>query len=249
MFNVGVDIPFASRVAEWMNERLPGGSGKAAYTAKTTTGEVVKLWGYFLGSCLLPDVPWDGLWRKKRQNTDLVDPPNFGKHGLSKNRADHLKSLHQQMFSAEEEELDPEDDWRYCRAAVASFNERRKLISPSWLMLMDEMMSLWLGQEGVVSGAHANPNPIPVASYVERKPDPLGCEIKVAADGVTGCFTRLEICEGATRHALQKWFDEYGHTTATCLRLLEPYFSKATPTKPDTLTPTRAVYVDRGLWA
>ena len=48
-----------------MNERLPGGDGVQAYVAKTTPGEVLRLWGYFLGACTLPEETWDTLWRKK----------------------------------------------------------------------------------------------------------------------------------------------------------------------------------------
>ena len=45
---------------------------------------------------------------------------------------------------------------------------RRELILPSWLMTLDELMSLWLGQEGIVDGKDTNINAIPVASFVER---------------------------------------------------------------------------------
>lgn len=35
---------------------------------------------------------------------------------------------------------------------------------------------------------------------------------------------RIEICEGKVAHASQKYYKEYGHTTACTLRLCEPWF-------------------------
>ena len=34
----------------------------------------------------------------------------------------------------------------------------------------------------------------------------------------------LELQEGAEAHALQPYYDEFGHTSAVLLRLLEPWF-------------------------
>lgn len=39
----------------------------------------------------------------------------------------------------------------------------------------------------------------------------------------TGIMLRIEICEGKEHHHNHKWFHEYGHTTATTLRLTEPW--------------------------
>jgi len=40
------------------------------------------------------------------------------------------------------------------------------------------------------------PDNIPHASFVERKPEPLGCELEDAADAQCGCIFSLEINEG-----------------------------------------------------
>ena len=76
-------------------------------------------------------------------------------------------------------------------------------------------------------GKGANPKPIPFASYVERKPDTYGNEIKVIADGDAGNLLGLKIEEGESCHSQWEWHDEYGHTTAVSLHLLKPYFPKA----------------------
>uniref|UniRef100_A0A7S2DP88 Uncharacterized protein n=1 Tax=Haptolina brevifila TaxID=156173 RepID=A0A7S2DP88_9EUKA len=109
-------------------------------------------------------------------------------------------------------------------------------------------MSAWTGAEGVESGVGKNFRPIPWLSFVERKPEPLGAEIKVVADGAMGAFLGLELQEGAEAHELHKWHDEYGHTTAVSLRLLEPWFKgPRDPERPWFKGPeqrTRAYYGD-----
>ena len=50
-------------------------------------------------------------------------------------------------------------------------------------------------------GVGADWKPIPWLSFVERKPEPLGAEVKVLADGNSGCFLNLELQEGAEAHA------------------------------------------------
>ena len=85
-------------------------------------------------------------------------------------------------------------------------------------------MCAWTGQEGVIDGVGASYKPIPFLSFIERKPEPLGCEIKVLADGSMGAFLNIELQEGETCHRQQKWFAEYGHTAAVSLRLLDPWF-------------------------
>ena len=155
-------------------------------------------------ACFYPSESFDSLWRQKKLADDIMPPPNFGRFGMAKNRAKKLKALHAMMFSADETELDPNDDWRYARSKTESFNKRRELISPSWILVGDEFMSLWLGDVGIVPGVGSNYKPIPFLSFVPRKPDPLGAEGKCVADGETGCFLRVEMQEGAERHALQE---------------------------------------------
>ena len=121
--------------------------------------------------------------------------------------------------------FDPTDPSRYVRRLLEAFNTRRKMLFVAgWMLTEDELMVLWLGAEGVRDGFGADPFPIPNLSYIERKPDPLGAELKVLACAVSGMTLRVELQEGAERHAQQEWFDEYGHTTACQLRLLKDFF-------------------------
>ena len=248
LFNVGLFTPFAQDCASFFNERLDP-KGEKDWNRPTTAGEVLQSWGYYITLALNPSVPVEQAWRKKRQPGDLFPPLDMGRHGMSKNRLKKMRELQAQMFSVDEDELDANDPWRYCRAPIAAFNlRRRSLVIPSWLLTLDESMCPYTGTEGVEPGKGADFKPIPLLSFVERKPEPLGCELKVAADGNSGVFLNLEIQEGAEAHAQQQWFDEYGHTAACSLRLLEPWFKG--PRRPGQPwfkgpeQPTRACYGD-----
>ena len=266
LFNVALITPFASEMAGWANERLQvkgqlklgeeeGGAtwqedGKTDWNRPTTRGEIVRFWGYMVGIALYPSVPVEEMWRRKPQPGDLFSPPDVGRHGMTKNRFKKLRQLHAMMFSADELDLNENDKWRYCRAPVSAFNDRRRrLIVPSWLLSGDELMSMWLGEEGVQAGVGSDFRPIPHRSYVERKPEPLGCEMKVVADGNIGAFLSLEVSEGAECHELQDFFEEYGHNTAVSIRMLQSWFKTPhrRPGQPWYMgpeQPTRAYYGD-----
>eukprot|EP00965_Chrysotila_dentata_P079503 2622036-Pleurochrysis_carterae.AAC.1 len=83
-------------------------------------------------------------------------------------------------------------------------------------------MSAYTGENGPpdpkVGAQHKR---LPFQSYVERKPEPLGAEIKDSACGESGVIFFLEVMEGAAAHAGQKWADEWGYTQALNLRLSE----------------------------
>lgn len=228
---------FALKCVSWFNERLDGQTD-GNFRRKTTLGEVVKFWGYLGALALYPGEAVDHMWRKTMVPGDILPPPSMGIHGMSKNRFMKLRSLQGEMYTKDELELDPADPWRYCRAPVEALNEqRRKVLIPSWLLVGDESMSAFTGAEGVLDGANANSKPIPLRHLIERKPEPLGLELKVLADGCSGVFLGMGIQEGLERHVDMKWYDDYGHSTAVSLRLLEPYFK--TKTGPGREMPTR----------
>ena len=256
LFNVGLVTDYAKQVTEWANQRLmvkgqDGATkdGDSDWNRPTTQGEVLSMWGYMVTLALNPSVPVEEAWRVKPQPGDLFPPLDIGKHGMHKNRFKKLRELMGMPFPKAEMQLDATDPWRYSRAPVLAFNQRRwRLVVPSWLITGDEMMSAWTGAEGVDDGIGAHYKPIPFMSFVERKPEPLGAELKVAADGNVGCFLNLEIQEGADAHSKQEYFDEYGHTTAVSLRLLQPWFKgprrPAEPWYRGVDQPTRAYYGD-----
>ena len=79
--------------------------------------------------------------------------------------------------------------------------------SPGWLLIVDESMSAWRGRVG--SGAHTL---LPVLSFVPRKPEPLGLELKTTADALTSMMLFIEPCMGKDSHSTLEYFAEYGHT-------------------------------------
>ena len=234
LFHVGLCDNLLLKCVGWHNERLPPNK-------QTTAGELLRMWGSYAALALHPGEPVKTMWRRDARPGDLFPPPAFGLHGVTKTRWEELKPYQGLMFSKDEDDLDSSYPWRYSCAPIVCYNDTREmLIVPSWALTEDEEMALWLGDEGVVEGAGANPKPIPKTSYVERKPDPLGAEFKTVADGESGCGLRAEVQEGSPEHEKQQYFDEYGHTIATQLRMLEPYFRTTTnPSMPD-----RALYGD-----
>lgn len=60
-------------------------------------------------------------------------------------------------------------------------------------------------------------------TYLPRKPTPYGIEVKSLACGDSGVLLNAEVVEGASTDATKRWRDQVGATTATTLRLCEPY--------------------------
>lgn len=56
-----------------------------------------------------------------------------------------------------------------------------------------------------------------------RKPSPLGILLKTLADASTGIMLACELVEGTPEDHNKPWYAEYGHTTATTLRVTKPY--------------------------
>ena len=155
--------------------------------------------GYMVALTLNQEEPVHRMWRTTSEPGDIYAPPAMGQHGIPLNRFEMLRSLFGKPFRRDESDLDPTDPWRYSRAVIDLFNAYRlKLIVPSWLLVMDESMSAYLGAEGVADGENANSDPIPHRQFVERKPEPLGAELKVICCGESGVFLQLELQEGET---------------------------------------------------
>eukprot|EP00966_Prymnesium_polylepis_P329562 7385246-Prymnesium_polylepis.1 len=118
------------------------------------------------------------------------------------------------MHPLNEVGLDESNPWRFSEMPVNCYNENMKeVFKPGWNTGPDETMSAYTGVKG------NEPTQIPHAMYVERKPEPLGCELEDAADAQCGCIFALEINEGAERMATKQYVAEHGATAACSLRL------------------------------
>jgi hypothetical protein len=77
---------------------------------------------------------------------------------------------------------DLNDPWFPVRNFVEKYNEtRKKLISPGWLVVVDESMSPWKGKG------------LPHLSYLPNKPVKYGVELKTIACAESGVILGIEI--------------------------------------------------------
>ena len=74
-------------------------------------------------------------------------------------------------------------------------------------------MWAWTGKSGVGG--------LPHMSWVKRKPEPLGLELKTICDGETGVMLFIEMQEGAIRMARRPHTDTHSATTACTMRLID----------------------------
>eukprot|EP00965_Chrysotila_dentata_P093544 3090608-Pleurochrysis_carterae.AAC.2 len=88
-------------------------------------------------------------------------------------------------------------------------------------------MSAWRGEESTAhlrGTAQQSEIAIPLLHFVERKPEPLGTEIKTMADGLCDDILLGEITPPARdqREALE-FENDWGFTTAPTFRLVKPW--------------------------
>lgn len=201
-----------------VNKSNPKLLGSNAIDRKLTVPELKQWWGYALAASLHTGITLEKLWSDTPIPESIMPPPMFGQHGMVWKRFKRIRGV--MSFGASDPATLEQDPWAFVRPLVDKFNEARAAkFNPGWLITMDESMCAWRGQEGEGSISKC-----PKISFVPRKPEPLGVELKTTADALSGVLIRLEICEGKKRHGDQEWYDEYGHTTATSLRLVKPWF-------------------------
>ena len=141
------------------------------------------------------------LWATEKKG--MMPPPDFGQHGSKDKFRRWMRHLGEGPEKARKN-----DPWREVRWLIDGYNDnRRKTIKPSWLVVVDETMWAWTGQG------------MPHLSFVKRKPEPLGCEVKNLCDGVSGVMLFLEIQEGKELMERKQFCRTHKCTTATTLRL------------------------------
>ena len=192
---------------------------------KLTKGEWLRWWGVSLSISLNTGVPVEKMWSDTPIPESVLPPPRMGRHGMSKNRWQAIKAA--LAFGPSDTASFEADEWCFIQPLVDAFNEHMaEAINPGWMLCVDESMCAWRGKVG-----KGDRNKIPKLSWVPRKPEPLGAELKASGDALLGAILRLEICKGKETHAGLEFFKEkardgveYGHTTATTLRLVKPWF-------------------------
>ena len=136
---------------------------------------------------------------------------------MSKNRWKAVRSA--LAFGPSDDASFDRDEWCFIDPMVTAFNEQMAdVVNPGWLLCVDETMSAWRGKQG-----KRDSKKCPKLSWVPRKPEPLGTELKTAGCALSGMIITIEICKGKETHKDLEFFkeksrfdgSEYGHTTAT----------------------------------
>ncbi len=97
---------------------------------------------------------------------------------------------------------------------VKGFNAARlREISPGSSLKPDKMMLEWKGKSGNRG--------LPHLSFIKRKPQPLGTELKSVCEGAFGICVFIEIQKGKIRMARKKMGTHIWATTGCTLRLLD----------------------------
>jgi len=87
-------------------------------------------------------------------------------------------------------EKKPVDDWWMISSCIDDFNQnRKKQVNASFVKTMDESMSAFRPQTRATGN-------LPHLSFILRKPESLGTELKVIACPLTGIILFLEIQKG-----------------------------------------------------
>ena len=228
--NVALPMPLIKKMFGehgWINQRLSG-EDNTYKSKKTTVGEGIQFCSYMIAIANNPGRPVREMWNEQSKPgvKSVLPPAGIGKYGMCSNRFIRLKELVPLCFSVSESELDLADPWRYVKPFIDGFNDHwEEVYAPGWLLAPDELISQWTGQEGVdIQKA------IPFASYVPRKPQPKGAELKCVCDGESGVMMRVELALEYKRKrgapAVEPpYTNEYTSTAAVCLRLSEPWLN------------------------
>ena len=215
-----------SRMEKYINQRLTGLNHK---NRKTTQGECERFLWYMVALAIHSGIPLEEAWRVSPKA--LMPALHLGRFGMSFKRFKKLRHLMGQCFDLAGENMDMKDPYRYCRFWPEEYNEHMQdIMTPGWILAPDESMSQFKPTLSGVSDTEPGVHPddwdrIPNLDWVPRKPEPLGKELKTMCDGCCGAFINVEMQEGKERHSRMRWYEEWGHTTAQCLRLAQPWLA------------------------
>jgi len=104
-------------------------------------------------------------------------------------------------------------DWRMNNKLVDDFNRaRRDRFAAGRPICQDESMSSWCPQTTATGG-------LPNISYIKRKPEPLGTEVKSACCATTGVMVYAEIMKGKCAMREAHLANEFGVNASIALRV------------------------------
>jgi len=117
----------------------------------------------------------------------------------------------------------PGDAWHAVRDFLDAFNKRRRdVVEPSAKLTVDESMSANRTNRTLSNHYIGG---LPHQTKIARKPEGVGCEIRILIDASSLILLGLELQEGKEPMKNKKYYDGPGSSgTASLLRLAEPYF-------------------------
>ena len=193
--------PMMAQIVECTNKY-----GKAKYTRwrDTNKGELIRFFGLWL---TMTTFETDSKRDSFEKSVIGVIPGPQLRRFMPYNRFSQLSNVI--AFADMTVEIPTSDPWYPIRAFVNSLNAHRKNhIVIGWLLCIDETMWKWIGLG------------LPHQSYIPRKPEPLGVELKTVCDVESGIMVFIELQEGKRRMEVMDFTDEWQHTTACTLRCL-----------------------------
>ena len=151
---------------------------------------------------------WPATNKGSKRIKTLAPPVDFGAY-MKEWRFKEIKYILPKIM--EDPSKAENDDWYKMRRRMEQFHLTTKnTMFVSSVCCFDESMSAFIPRTTKTGG-------LPNLSFIARKPEPLGTELKVVADGLTGKFIWMEIQEGKERMQ-SKQFQSLGSTAACTLR-------------------------------
>jgi hypothetical protein len=177
----------------------------------TSVPELLMFYGYLIMVSVYDTGPIDQLWNVTASATDPMPLPNLCRHGLALRRFRFLLS-HWRCGPEPDTNREGYDKWARIRQLVDGFNKHIiERFIPTYMLTIDESMCTWRGID------------LPHLSFVPCKPEPLGVEIKTLTCFMLRILIQMEFAEGKEVMGTKEYERQYGHTTATTLRLSKPW--------------------------
>ena len=194
-----------------LNKAIILQSGKRSFTVSDN-----EYW-VFIGVLLLAAVQKsggiDGLMTSNKTD-GIVTAVNASPY-MSFTRFKYIKKIWMSQFEMDLGEAHREKNkWWRVGHLVDGFNNNRKVtVAASRVKVLDESMSAYRPQTSKTGNLHN-------ISYIMRKPEPLGTELKtVASTTNNGPIIYAEVQEGKDAMKKKEFFSSHGATTACVLRL------------------------------
>ena len=199
-------------------KRLNASVVKEATVTRRKSNEVSEneYW-IFVGLLLLSTVQKSGGISRlfKDDETEGIVQRVDGSEYMNFTRFKFLKKMWVNQFSLDiSDDMKQTNKWWKVGYLVQGFNSNRKsTVASSRVKTLDESMSAFCPQTRKTGN-------LPNISYILRKPEPLGTELKtVASKGSNGPMIYAEVQEGKEGMKHKPYFNTYGATSACVLRL------------------------------